>query len=68
MTPDKDFPETAKWLYRIEEISPGHYRIDATCIDGRTLSVKGTDIGELYRSAEQAVRELSKDHPDAEGS
>ena len=68
MTDSKDLPETAKWSYKIEETSPGKYRIDATCVDGRTLSVRGTDIAELYKTAEEAVRELSKEHPHAEGS
>ena len=68
MTDHKDLPETAKWSYKLEEISPGTYKIDATCVDGRTLSVKGTDIAELYKMTEEAVRELSKEHPDSEGS
>lgn len=68
MTDPKDFPETAKWSFKLGETSPGNYKIDAVCVDGRVLSVRGTDISELYKMAEEAVRELSKDHPHAEGS
>jgi hypothetical protein len=37
------FPDLPGWTYRIEEFSPGGYRLDAVHFDGRSVSRQGSN-------------------------
>ena len=53
-----DVDEFPSWIFDLDEVSAGVYRIHAQDVAGRSIEMTGTDPGALTEDCKNAIRDL----------